>query len=1019
MKKSITIITFLALISWGATAQTVTFNLLQTPCNHNGILEIHTTGLTPPISFMISAGSQYFSHTSNTVNDTLFGYSGCMVGITASSGANSVSNSFAGQPPFTYSINTTPAICPALGTATAVIAGGAPPYTVLWEDPYGTNVIAAGNPANVPGGQYSVWITDANGCAYSSIDDSLNIYVGYQSPINFTVSSTPANCTNGTATATAPTGGIAPYSYLWSNGATSSSISGLSMGQYSLTVTDAQGCYFTQYTYVSQSINITANPVVTPATCLSTNGSIIAFGGGGVPPYSYLWDNGQTTQTISNLSGGQYYTVTVTDANGCISYPSYSYLNITTPITVTYTTTSSLCTAPTGTATLTPAGGTLPYTITWNTFPAQTGITATGLSPGFYYFNVTDAAGCARTGNTYVPPVSVITGTIYKTDALCQQPNGMAGINITAGTPPYTYAWNTLATTASISGLVPGSYNCTITDNMGCSISKQTGVYSSSPISLNFSTTPASCIFANDGIAAVTAIGGTPPYTYNWSNGATAATATGLLTGAYWVTVHDAAGCAQTSNCYVSYNAGNNSCYCTVSGTVYDDVNTNCTLDLGETGIENIMIHLAGIGYTYTDANGNYSFIAPTGNYNLSEIVENYYPLAACQNNSISISAIASSGCVITNNIANVINPLHDISIYHTYLPTPPVPGYPYQQNIIVKNEGTIAESAVQLGYKSDGQLQLTSLSSGLFTQQNALLAPDWYSIINGFPTLTPASTQNFFVQYNVPTNIPIGTSLQYNDTSVYLAPMTNWLTDYTPWNNLVAYYPSVVGSWDPNVKEVSPKGDGEAGFISQNDSVLTYTIHFQNTGNYNAQNIFLIDTLDSDLNLATLHPVYSNHAFTTEVSETGVVKFMFNNINLPYSFPTSVGEIIYTIHLKPNLPDLTQIKNTADIYFDFNAPVRTNATLNTLAHNVGVADYKEEDGISIYPNPSSGKFQVYSSRSKVQSLKVVNLLGEVVYQSQINNLQSTIDLSKEAKGIYFVQLQTEKGTVNRKIVVE
>ena len=856
-------------------------------------------------------------------------------------------------------------------------------------------------------------VTDANGCTYSTADT-----ISYSSTINDTVFSTVANCTNGTATVSAPSGGIAPYTYLWSNGATSSSISGLMMGYYSIIVTDAQGCYNSQYTYINQGITIHDSSVVTPTTCLNNNGRIITFGSLGVSPYSYLWSNGQTTQTISNLATG-YYSVTVTDANGCIGQGG-SYVNTSTPINVTYSSTPSLCTSPTGTTTLTINGGTIPYTTNWSTFPAQTGITATNLSPGDYAFNVTDNVGCVQSGSVHVPAVSVVTASISETPPMCLLANGAAAITMNSGTPPYTYLWNTGSTTAAINGIASGDYSCTVTDFMHCTVTKQIYLYQGSPLTLNISTTPASCIFISDGTATVNVTGGTAPYTYSWSSGTNTPTATLLATGWYWLTVTDANGCESDKNVFVNYNAANDSCYCTVKGKVYDDANVNCTLNTGEIGIQNIMMHLSGRGYTFTDALGNYTFIVPSGSYMLSENVGGYYPLAGCQNNNIVVNVTAAAGCTDTINIANVINPLHDIGIYTSYYQTPPIPGNVYQQNVIVNNEGTVTESNILMGYKHDGQLNYSSVSPGLFTQLNPVLAPDWYSIAGAFPTLAPHTTESFIVQYNVPANIPIGTQINYNDSAVYTSPMTNWLSDYTPWNNVDAYSTNVVGAWDPNVKEVSPKGYGVPGFITQNDSVLTYTIHFQNTGNYNAQNIYLLDTLSNNLNLATLKPIYATHSFATTVTETGVMKVTFNNINLPYSLPASIVELIYTIHLKPNLVDYTQIKNTASIYFDYNAPVRTNTTLNTISHNAGVEQLKTNNDILIYPNPSTGIFAVSSLKYKLQNIKVMNILGEEILQSTINNQQTTIDLSAYRKGIYFIQITDEnKNVMNRKLVLQ
>ncbi len=1021
MKKSFAIISMLILLSWGTKAQTITFNLLHAPCNNDGVLVIQTSGIIPPYVLYIQNSPSSFYDTLSTANDTLFNYSGDNLNVYLdSAGYYTHPTNFAAHFMFRDSIYAPPVICPAINNAIAfAVGGGTAPFTVQWfiTNPfYGSTYLTTGNPVTLQTNGYSVVITDANGCIGQSYYDS----VFYQVPFNYTVSSTATNCTNGTATVNIPTGGMPPYTYLWNNGSTSPSLSGLMMGVYTVTVTDAQGCYSSDFANVTQITSITDSSVVTPATCLNNNGSIISFGIGGVSPYSYQWSNGQTTQRIAGLPTG-YYNGTVQDANGCISY-NYGYsISSSTPITVTYSSTSSLCTAATGTATLNITGGTLPYTINWSTFPFQTTATATNLSPGDYAFTVTDSVGCLQSGTIHVPAVSVVTASIATANTLCLLQNGSASMIMNSGTAPYTYIWSNGATSAAINGIPSGAYSCTVTDAVHCSVTKQTYVYQGSPLSLYFSTTDASCIFISDGTATVNVLGGTPPLTYFWSNGSTSSTAAGLATGWYWLTVHDASGCATSENVFVNYNHANNNCYCTVTGKVYDDANANCTLDAGETGIQNIMMHLSGQGYTFTDAQGNYSFIVPSGSYTLSENVGGYYPLAGCQNNNIVVNVTAAAGCTDTINIANVINPIHDIGIYTTYYTTPPIPGNVYYQNVIVNNEGTVSEPSILMGYRHDGQLNYSSVSPGLFTQLSPALAPDWYSIASSFPTLAPHTTQSFTLQYNVSANIPINTEVNFNDSAVYISPMSNWLSDYTPWNNVDAYSTNVVGAWDPNQKEVSPKGTGEVGYIGRADSVLTYTIHFQNTGNYNAQNIYLIDSLSSNLNIATLKPVYSNHSFTTSVNETGVVKFTFNNIYLPYNPPSSIGELIYTIHLKPNLADFTQIKNTANIYFDYNAPVCTNTTLNTINHSLGIASLSNSNNdIMIYPNPSTGLFTVSSLKHKVQNIKVLNILGEEVLQSTINNQQTIIDLSGYRKGLYFVQITDEnKNMVNRKIVVE
>lgn len=1025
----LTLALVVASLATSAQSTMVQFTVLQNPCNNDGVIQAEALSLmVPPISFTWYIGSINVTQTSATLFDTLENYSGAplYVIVTDASGSSAY-GFFNGAPPFTYYVTTTPAVCPALGTAEAIVTGGTPPYTVQWMEDGSGNVVSTDNPADLPAGGYDVLITDAAGCAYGAGSGSFDsVFVENISNIVATVMTTPANCTNGSASVLA-VGGVPPYSYEWSNGANSTTINGLMVGSYIVTVTDAQGCYTVSYGYVQQSVFINPNPTVTDATCLEDDGSVIVFGSGGMPPYSYQWQNGETTQTVSNLTAG-YYFLTVTDANGCVGMTAVN-IGSTTPIGVTYSTTASSCTAPTGSATLTISGGTAPYTVQWYTFPAQSGTTASNLSSGTYGFHVTDALGCVRNGSVYIPPVSVINAYVNTADAMCTLSNGSATIVVTSGATPFSYNWSNGASTSGISNLSTGSYNVTITDALGCAIVKYASVGTNSPISIGLSSTPASCIFANDGGLVATPVGGTAPYTYFWSNGSTTNSSNNLTTGYYSVYVNDAAGCQQQAWSYVGYDASNDDCYCTITGTVYEDQNTNCVHDAGEPGIENIMVHCSGAGYDFTDANGVYSFIVPTGSYTLSESVQYYYPLAACQSNAIAVSVSAASGCVNTVDFANVINPVHDMRIVTISNYNPPIPGNAYIQKVVVTNDGSITENDVKLGYKHDGQLALSSVTPSLFTQPNAGLYPNWYNIDAGFPTLAPADNQIFNVTYNVPTNIPLGTDLVYYDSVAYASSLANWLNDYTPWNNVNTYHATVVGSFDPNYKEVSPQGSGAPGFIMSRDSILTYIVHFQNTGSWAAQKVVIKDTLDANLEMTTLKPGYATHNYEATVSENGEVTFTFNNINLPDSASqpeASQGLVMYSIHLKPNLAEGTQIHNSASIYFDYNAPVLTNTTTNTIDNILSVHEVTSIFDFTLFPNPTNAlvAVAVNTDNGGEATLNVHNVLGQNMQSQNVllkkgkNVLHA--DISELPSGLYFVELkQGQRSQVQKLNVIK
>ena len=926
---------------------------------------------------------------------------------------------------FSDSTTVASAACPASGTAITYITGGVSPITTTWTNSATGVVVATSDTVSLPGGTYTEHITDAIGCTATN-----TIVIPYIPGFTATVTTTPAYCINGTASVTI-TGGAIPYSYMWSTGATTACLSGLVTGSYGLTVTDVFGCYVSPAIYSSltasvvQGITITAPDVVAPVTCTSADGSITAFGSGGAPPYSYLWSNGGTTQTISGLTSS-YYNVTVTDANGCVGTGG-DYVGTSTPITVTYSTTASSCTSPTGTASLLVSGGTAPYTITWYTTPAQYGTTASGLTAGNYFFSITDASGCTQSGAVTIPPTDVITLSFTSSPATCLAADGTVSVSATGGVAPYTYSWNTGGATAALTAVASNTYYATVTDVNGCSVTSCQHVSYTTPLELGISSTPASCLYTANGTITATAMLGTPPYSFSiGGSSASSVTVPGMATGPYWVNVTDSLGCSTYAYTYVDYNAADSSCFCVVKGTVYDDINQNCIQDAGESGIQNIQLHATGFGSTYTDSNGNYAFLLPNGAYTISQTILAMYPLSPCQANNISYTPTAATGCYLYVNFADTLTPIRDLHI-STWSYSFPRPGFPYTQVAVITNDGTVTEPNVLASYDPDGQIYSPAfVPSGILTG-----APYYYSTPAAALSLAPGASQQFLVNYNVPADVPLGTNVIFKDSVAYAPPMANWLNDYSPWNNVNYYTATTAGSFDPNFKEVSPKGIGASGTITTNDSVMEYMVHFQNTGSYMAQNVVVKDTLDANLDWATLHPTYMSHTGTVNVTENGVATFTFNNINLPDSLAepvTSNALFTYTIKQRHTLAPGTQIKNRASIYFDFNTPVVTNKTLNTIATPAAVAaisSAKGSDAFSLMPNPAKNIFtvDVDIDAEGTYGLKVCDITGKTKLSKTLSlqkgKQQIPVDAQILPPGIYFVTLtSSDNSSWTQKLVI-
>ncbi|MEO5642874.1 MAG: choice-of-anchor L domain-containing protein [Bacteroidia bacterium] len=426
------------------------------------------------------------------------------------------------------------------GTGTVVAGGGSPLYSYSWAPSGGTNATATGLNA----GTYTVTITDANGCSRTQ-----PVTITQPTALSVSAANTAVSCSgnDGTATAT-PTGGTAGYTYSWApSGGNAATATGLAPGSYTVTVTDANGCVSTQSTTLTQSNSLTSTTTQTNIACFgNANGSATATPIGGTAPFTYAWSpSGGTNATANNLAAGSY-TVTVTDNTGCVGTAS---LTITQPAVLSATSTSvnNLCFGGSnGSATVIPAGGTPAYTYLWAP-SGGTNATATGLAAGTYTVNVTDANGCTTTQSFAITqPPTAPAATSSSTNITCfGGSNGSGTVTASGGTPGYTYNWMPSGgTNANASGLNSGSYTCTITDANGCNTTQSITVTQPSAITTSATVANVSCNGGNNGSATVTPLGGIPGYTYNWAPaGGTNATASGLSTGTYTVTVTDANGC--------------------------------------------------------------------------------------------------------------------------------------------------------------------------------------------------------------------------------------------------------------------------------------------------------------------------------------------------------------------------------------------------------------------------------------------------------------------------------------------
>jgi len=299
---------------------------------------------------------------------------------------------------------------------------------------------------------------------------------------------------------------------------------------------------------------ITITETVTDVTCYGDSDGAIDITVtvvGGIPIFGYNWSNGATTQDISGLAAGDY-TVTVTEGGGCTST---KVITVDSPaqntVTLVGKTDVTCYSGNNGSITVTGAGGTTPYSYYWSTGATTPGIS--NLIAGNYCVTVTDAHSCTATAcyDITEPPGMVLDATV--TDVTC--PGGSDGaIDLTAsgGTMPYTYYWSTGATTEDIDNLAAGNYGVTVTDAQGCSMTGSWPVEQPFPFDIQGTVTHVNCYNGDDGEIDITVNGGTPGYSYNWSNGAVTEDLSDLTAGTYYLTVTDSKSCTATYSATVT-----------------------------------------------------------------------------------------------------------------------------------------------------------------------------------------------------------------------------------------------------------------------------------------------------------------------------------------------------------------------------------------------------------------------------------------------------------------------------------
>ncbi len=548
MKQKLALFIVFALFTLNSIGQcTLSFTTSAATCNNicDGSATAIVTNGTAPISYYWDNGltTQTFDFAcAGTYYCSIYDASGCSatMPVTISS-----------PPAITFlpdSIHDVNCFGNCNGDATVYPTGGNPPYTYNWNNGQTTQKATALCATN-----YTVTVTDNASCNYIQ-----NVLLSEpQQIVNTTPMFYPPYCFNASGLITvSTTGGVvgAGYNYIWNNASTSSTISSLGEGIYTVTVSDIVGCSVVN-TYV---LNTTdgPNPTVnwTNVMCFGAGNGKVDTIINNTPVMSAVWSNGFSSINIfppypQNLIPGNY-TLTVTTPAGC---KGFVQISVTEPSQLIETPSvfNVYCYGDSsGSIYLDPMGGTGTYTYVWGPpLSSNQGFMAYNLHAGNYPVTITDANGCTLTENNTITEPSQLIANITPKDISCFGfADGMITISMTGGTPPYYFnldsmninGWSTYDT---IFSLTEGTYNIFIKDANYCYLPHSTYSIVEPPFfSVGNSVTQPTCT-NNDGIIHLSASGGVTPYSFNWNNSMTDSVLTGLSQGPYDVTVNDAHGC--------------------------------------------------------------------------------------------------------------------------------------------------------------------------------------------------------------------------------------------------------------------------------------------------------------------------------------------------------------------------------------------------------------------------------------------------------------------------------------------
>ncbi|MBK8228477.1 MAG: T9SS type A sorting domain-containing protein [Flavobacteriales bacterium] len=694
------------------------------------------------------------------------------------------------------------------------------------------------------------------------------------------------------------------------------------------------------------------------------------------------------------------------------------------PLNIAFSVQHATCGSATGSIIASVWGGTAPYTFLWTPPPPQ-GQGTTGLSdvpPGTYTLTVTDNLGNELSSDATViltpdlfPPI-IDPFPAWSCIGACDAYWNYY-IPLSGATMPYTVTFDPPGPSggASPNGLYFNSlcanetYSVTVSDANGCTgtVSGLDAVGPMNPEIVSLVVT-GSCPGGSTGGFVVEFTDADSilvnPGTANGVLNGNVFTATNLAPGSYviWVSAGSTPStppgtsggwCSQSFQ--IDVPVSSDPCGA-LSGVAFADLNGDCLQNGSDIGLPyRVLTVQPGEHFILTDANGLYGTELFYGDYELNAAISGFDALCPALPAAFSLDA-ADMSEVIDAAMDPIAGPDAFVSLQagvHR-------PGFPVAYTLTITNDGPFAISGVEVALAYDPLLLFTSASG-------SPAAAGGGSVQWAIAELAPFSTVQFVVNLAVPANAGLIGTVVDAAASAVADP-----ADSNASNDSYSITRTIIGAYDPNDKlaTTSSRTSDEIYFLDL-DAHVDYTIRFQNTGTAEAINVHLTDTISELFDLTSLQILGASHAFTAQLLEGRVLRFDFAGINLPDSTTDLLGSQGFaSFRLRPasGLGIGQVLENEADIFFDFNEPIRTNTSVLAVEFSVGMTE-APVDAIILHPNPADGQIALQLP-ADARYYEVLSADGRSMLNDQVLDRTVRLDLDRWSQGVYLVRATDGQG---------